>query len=438
MLMHRKLAMVKLRLTKRSTLWKIALFAFINLALFPILFPRNQTVGFNDRNYDRVLENKSVLKYKRALKPNSTRPLNLSEKKFTSLDGAHEYMKSFSYSSQTRKIVIQYSQFSRRVPLFISESDAESFWKSNRNKNTFIPNPNGVNLSVGTVEIVRNGTFRFTEKCEHRDHSNFVKVNRTDALGNSFHVLIPIMVPFGFLFQQFFDEVLPKIIQVFPFINKPNVKILLQRPRDADIYSFLEKLGITPNRIVWYDSSKVYRANYIIDTCRAPSLHPALFTKLRSALRVREVGNLPFRFTYVIYLSSESLDSRHTKNENDVISYLSKRYKNQFATFYKDANISQTFHTFQRAGIIIGAHSKAFFGLNYAPKKCHVIEFSPVMKDGQDILSLPLTTFWSIADVIGQTYWWVPCPSLDAQHRIEINLLKLGMILDEIDEFISI
>lgn len=428
--------MLKFRVKRTFIIGICALFLIAHLVLFYSQSENNQNSIDEPSNKKimkfQIVDNKVQIKTEKPLK--LLEEMDLNNKIFKDLDQAHTYMKSVNEFSEARKVVIQYSNFSRSIPNFIDEQDLEMFMSSDLNRGNLVPN--SYELLHGVVEVVKNGTFKMDYTCGFKSEINYFKESRNPS--QSYDILIPLVIPMGFLFQHFFDGTLPKMTQALPYIEKSNAKVLLERPFHNNVYSILKKLGINNNKVVWHqrsDSSTVYHAKFMISTCVTPPLHPVLWRKMRQVLGVSEHLTLPFNHSYVIYLTRVGATNagRAALNEEEVTNYLSERYQDRFLIFKGNYNFSEALRIFQKVGLIIGTHGGAFYNMNYAPKACHVIEFVPVVGDGRDIPSLPHAIFWAQADLIGQSYWRVPSRSANFQHDMYVNIGKLKRILDKID-----
>ena len=339
--------------------------------------------------------NKQEVKYTITL-PTDNNPHVHLHKQFSSLHDAQAYMETMDIK-HSQRIVIWYPNFTQKLPLFIDDSDSELFLRSNRNRENMKP-PTAEQL-VGVVEIIQDGTFMSRDfDCGFKGDYDFMREPRTPSIGKSYDILAPIIVPHAFEFQHFYDGTLPKIIQAFPLLQKPGVKIILEAPEHPNINLVLDKLGLTEEKIILHpqnDRKSVYYAKYMIMTCIAPPLHPLLWKNARDRLDVPKSLPFPKSDNSVMLLTRAGAvkPGRNIFNEKAVTKFLTQRYGDQFKIFHGGYNLQEAIHTFSRVKIIIGVHGGAFYNMNYAPYNTNVIEIGPIKAQGGD-MGLPHAKFW--------------------------------------------
>ena len=93
------------------------------------------------------------------------------------------------------------------------------------------------------------------------------------------------------------DGVLPKMIQAWHVIQQSNVTLLLLRPWDRFIEEIIEHIGVDKQRVHYYDGG-FYSADFIIDTCVTPALHPDLWGKAKYLLLNRHNTDVPIPWNH--------------------------------------------------------------------------------------------------------------------------------------------
>ena len=375
-------------------------------------------------------------------KPRSTTPYydsytmdNRTKAHFNSLFEAKNFMKQIDIADSPR-IIIHYKPFPRNLPKFISEEDEELFSASDRNQEYLQPMTN-VSLR-GVIEVIPNGTFQMEWTCGYKSDYDYVRQNRTHTPGYSYDIVVPLVIPMGFLFQHFLDGTMPKLLQAYEFIRRDNVHILLERPKHHNVYHLLDVMGIPPQKVIWHirgDTSTVYHANYMIMICIAPPLHPVLWARLRHLLGVKNQLPVSINTTKVMLLTRAGAvnGGRNVINNQQLEEFLQNRYNSSLMIFDGSCDLRKAIEVFSHVRIIIGPHGGAFYNLMYASLNATVIEFAPVLKFGQDIRSLPHAIFWALADMLGQPYWRMECQSQNFQHDMRVDIHKLERILDIVD-----
>ena len=235
--------------------------------------------------------------------------------------------------------------------------------------------------------------------------------------------------------QHFIDGTLPKIAQAYELLRRPEVKLLLYRPTSAAVNNMLNVLNVSEDRIVWYQSGTVYRADYMIFTCVSPPLHPSLWLGWRQLLGVSDTLQVPaIKATVMLMTRALSRNGgRHIVNFDEVESFLRSRYDDNLVVFKGGLTLMQAIQTFSKVRIFIGVHGGAFYNLNFAPLSTTIIEFVPTMANGVDVPILASTIFWAMSDLLQQPYWRVPFVSANSKHDLTMNVTKLRTILDVVD-----
>lgn len=428
------------RVTIKRCLYIALILASINLPVFYVwarLKGQEATVSRHKRN--RPIDSLDIYHYDGARNSGEGSHREVT-RTFKSLNESRVFMETHDLRYNVTRLVIKYDNFTRRLPKFLREAHKETFMKSKLNQWNLLPiEPK---MLVGEIEVIRNGTFQMFYDCGFKSDASYFRKRRKRRTPNkSFDILVPLVIPMGYIFQHFYDGTLPKIAQAYPFLQQPNVKILLEKPYHSSIFDLLNQLQISRDRIVWHarsDSDTVYHAQYMVTTCVTPPLHPTLWKEGRRLLDIPDKLQLPHEEALVMYLTraGASNPGRLAVNSEAIESYLRVRYRDKLMIFAGGYSLDEAKHIFSRVKIIIGTHGGAFYNMNFAPLDTTIIEFVPTLYDGEDIPSLPHAIFWAMADLLGQPYWRVPCASVNHQHDMEIDITTLNSILDQIDPWV--
>ena len=354
---------------------------------------------------------------------------------FSSLDEAESFLWNMDID-RPRRVHFPYHNFTRIMPNFASQYDRDIFMVNERVQGNFKPNQ-ALHLQ-GVIEIIPNGTFKGPYKCGLRSDYSYFKIPRTSTSQNSFKYLCPLLIPDSHAFQLFVDGTLPKIAQAFGILRRKDVTLLLPKPRDKIITSILEKLGIGKDRIVHSklrDRSTVYHADYLITTCITPPIHPVIWKKMRKLLDVHEYFTVPLRETKVLMLTRAGSQNkgRNIVNSEQMEAFLRQRYPGQVQVFEGGYDLHEAIQFFGKVRIIIGPHGGAFFNMNFAPSSATIVEFVPHMAGGEDPGHFSPAIVWAMAQMIGQTYWRIPCLRLNTKNDMRADMSKLEYILDQVD-----
>lgn len=353
---------------------------------------------------------------------------------YYSLKDAVERMKSLTIED-TNDIFINYRNYSSSLPRFESEDDLKLFLKSKVNHDALMP-PVSKTLH-GEINVVRNGTFKMFYECGWRSDVSYLREKRVPV--KSYKYLVPLIVPMAFLFQHFMDGTLPKVIQAYEFIRRPEVFVLLEKPFHASIHELLAAVNISEDKIIWHnrnDAKTVYHAEYMIFTCITPPLHPDLWTEVRHLLGVKEDRERPWHEGKVMLLTraGSTAGGRRIINQPQLLDYLQERFGvGNVLLFSGRYSLQEAKTIFSDVRIMLGPHGGAFYNMMYAPRDTVVVEFGPVPQGGGDIPSLPHAIFWRIANLIGQPYWRIPIVQENSQNDMVVDLDKLTRVLDSIE-----
>lgn len=364
----------------------------------------------------------------------SAKPLN-PYKSFNSFQAANAFLENTPIRD-IGTVFINYPAFSLNYPKFENKDDRDLFLKSPLVQDNLDGTPQ--NQLVGEIHVIRNGSFKMFYECGWQSDISEWKIVRTPT--KCYDYLAPIIVPMAFLFQHFVDGTLPKIFQSYEIVKRPEVKLLMEKPfiGSENILGMLKELNISRKRIVWHkrsDMDTVYNAQYLINTCITPPLHPDLWHSFRRRFGVNDVATEPWSKRKVILLQrlGGTSQGRRLTNLQEVHHVLEDKYGENLVTFHGDYKLHEVKKLFGQAKIIIGPHGGAFYNIQFSPKDTVIIEFAPVKPDGEDPPALPHAIFWRIADMIGQSYWRVPIVTEGEDNDMYVKIGKLYSILEKVE-----
>ncbi len=332
---------------------------------------------------------------------------------------------------EKKQIHLDYEPYNTTEPSFASAHDRELFLTSKVNRADL--EPIGQERLKGIIAWMSNGTANKKIDCGYRSHLEEFKAQANLTKVEKHKLLCPLLVPDSWSFQHFMDGVLPKLMQVLPFILQEDVKLLVLKPADGIISDIYKALGIKESQLV-YSSNKPYYADHMINTCVTPPLHPDLWWTAKGMLGVPELP-VPRPETTVILLTRTRTRNggRTMLNYPDVLRFLQARYGDKVVVFNRKLGLSQSISMFSRARIILGVHGGAFYNIYFAPKGTHVIEILPTREDGTIPKHFGHTIYWQQAIMLEQPYWRICATPQDSMENLNVDLNKVKVILDQID-----
>ena len=337
-------------------------------------------------------------------------------------------------------IVLQYPSFKMPEPKFVRERDQELFYAHPENRKLLKDSKTEL---LGQIRIVYGAYAHNRIQCgwglnlmDFVDTSEVINALPNGERNYTTDKVVPILTPDSHSFQHFLDGVLPKIIQVLPFLRLPGIKLALQKPRDKIIKLMLAKMQLY-DKVIWVDGSEVVTSRFQINTCITPPLHPLLWKAMREELGVSDIiSQDASKFKVMLLNRAQSHNGgRNIKNQHEIIKYLSKRYTEKFVVYKPQTSLAKTKQLFADVHVIIGVHGGALYNLNFAPKQCHVIELMPTSRTGHVTRRLAHTIMWQMAAVIGQPYWRIALPPIDDFDNVILPLDRLTEVLDKVDQF---
>ena len=334
----------------------------------------------------------------------------------------------------TQDITFTYPSFKVYEPRFPSQKDRELFY-------LHPPNCEYANSSAeprhltGIIRIIPQGLAHRRIDCGWGSNlMDFVDtVNRAKHTAD---IVVPLMIPDGFSFQHFIDGTFPKIIQVLPFLRLPNVKLVLEKPRDNIIKQLLLEMNLY-DRVIFVDQFDYVTSRIQINTCITPPIHPLLWAAMRKEIGVADDISIepPNHKIILLTRTGGHNGGRSIQNHAEVKEYLSTRFGLNFLEFQPLLDFQSTRRYFSKARIVIGVHGGALYNLNFAPSKCHIIEVMPTTNDGKLLQDFGHTIYWLMADAIGQHYWRLNTPPVNRISDVVLSLDQLSNVLDKVEQF---
>ncbi|XP_070559198.1 uncharacterized protein [Ptychodera flava] len=328
-----------------------------------------------------------------------------------------------------RKIVLQYDNFKLSPPHLPTIEDRLTFCAGRGGHD--LVGRSSQHLLVGKVNIVRNGTFELPYDCGYMNDMEFLcKQHKSDV---HVHALSPLIVPQAYAYQHFIDGTMPKLIQSLDVLKIPEVKILLEKPRNQIIYEMLSKLNISTDRVLWYEPRKIYSADYLVMACHAPPLHPVLWRKMRTVFGVRSAANPVGAGRVVLFTRRKGAKNigRRMINLDDVIKALTSRYAERFVVldigFQK---IGEAVRFFRNVSTIVAVHGGALYNMVFATPKTNVVEILPY---GEPRHHSAVNIFWAQSELLGLPYWRLYEKTVSPSRDLVVNISKLTLALDAID-----
>ena len=366
--------------------------------------------------------------------------LNKTFPNFQVLSSHQSGLDSQWYRELTEDILLTYPKFNVPEPLFIDKKDKDLFY-ANKDNLRILESGNNQEYLQGNIRIIYSAVahsriicgsssnlFDFVDRSENGGYKGKERNYTAD-------LLVPVLTPDSHSFQHFIDGVMPKIMQVFPFLRLPGVKIAIQKPRDRVIKQMLAKMNIF-DRVLWVKGDEHVTSRFQINSCITPPVHPLLWQSMRMILGVSQQLPVSIQHAKIILLNRARSHNggRNIKNQKEIIKYLRSRYGSNFNSNKPRDSLAKTKGLFSEARIIIGVHGGALYNLNLAPPECHVVEIMPVSASGHVSKRLAHTIVWQMSSAIGQKYWRLGLQPVDNFDNVNLPVSRLEQVLDKIDK----
>ena len=335
----------------------------------------------------------------------------------------------------TKGLIFHYEGFQTEEPGFMTERDRYLFRMNPDNIESL--KPASVDKLSGQITCIPHGSIHSDIDCGWQTRDHHFQNNRSTTRSNQhFTVLAPLLVPQSNTFQHFLDGVLPKLVQARDqVLLHENVTIMLYRPWDAVIQEMMDYMGFDESRVYYYDSG-IYTADYLINLCQAPPLHPGLWQKARKLLGASDKADNNRKISYVILLGRENARNygRRIKNYNEVAAMLKEKYGSALIIFNTSRNLAHSRNLFSHARMLIGVHGGAFYNMFFCPNGTEIVEVMPTEDNGRVVPEqLAHTIIWRMSLMLGQKYWRIAEPPVDLYGNVKVNVSRLSHTLHHID-----
>ena len=273
-----------------------------------------------------------------------------------------------------REITLKYPPFTIDEPHFLGARDKEIFLKNPRNRAN-LASPSREKLR-GVIRMFPNGRAHASYDC---GWNSDLRQYRKGVVGaeEGFAVMCPILVAGGSSFQHFVDGVLPKVVQVLPFLRHREVKLVLHAPRDAIIWEILLRLNITKDQVVMHHSGTA-AARHVLDTCITPPLHPLLWRTARALLAPDRdyvtAGHVGDADVVLLTRARHHNRGRNIVNFPAVVAFLRRRYARRLRVFRGGYTLRESSAMFGKARLVIGVHGGAFYNVLFCRDDATVVE----------------------------------------------------------------
>ena len=329
---------------------------------------------------------------------------------------------------------LTYDPFPIRQPGFVQAKDSVLFGRNS--ENTMIlkgPTPREL---LGRIHVIRNGTVHRGYDCGWNMDVTVMSSTPKGRIRRRFKVMVPLLVPQSNSFQHFLDGVVPKLVQVAPLLGMRNITVMVFRPWDRVIEEMLAKFGVTEDRVQYYDNG-YYAADYLVNSCITPPLHPTLWHQARRTLGAPDLLPVPMEDAHVILLTrAKSRNSgRRIQNMEHVTGYLKSRYGDRFMLFQGGYSLKDATLLFSRARIVIGVHGGAFYNMFLCPIHTNIVEIIPTLDNGTFVPgTVAYNIVWKMANMLDQNYWRLSEAPVSKHGDVLLDTDKLGKALDEADQ----
>ena len=331
-----------------------------------------------------------------------------------------------------QELHINYTKFRIKEPNFIDPLDRKLFLLHKNNLELL--QPRQTELLHGIIEVVPNGYVNGDIVCGWQTNSSHFLVH-PKRVREHYPVLCPLLVHNANTFQHFMDGVLPKLAQIHASTSFSEVTYLLHRPWDRSVDDIIKHINLTSERVAFYDGGH-FTADYLINACVAPPLHPDLFAQVRHMLAIGAEDMEFHNNGLIIILTRQGARNggRAIVNNDALIHFLHERYRDKLFVCHGNLSFSECRALFGQAKVVIGVHGGAFYNILLAHSKLHVVEIMPVTDKGDVVPSyLGHTIIWSIADMLNHTYCHLNSKAQNSLGNVYVDLGKVAKILAKVD-----
>ncbi|KAJ5075211.1 beta-12-xylosyltransferase [Anaeramoeba ignava] len=328
---------------------------------------------------------------------------------------------------------IHYDPFVLDAPHFLDESSFNTFISIEKKRyNQVIDKEKGKvyfnysDIMLGKISFLYDFSFSKAPLCKQSIRlSNYGKP--TENIKH-FDKLVVANTEWADEFQHWIDHVGCFLMQIRPFIKDKGWTIFVKKPRDEIIYKFYDFIKKDFNvEIIDETYSDSIHADYFLFPCGIPSEHPRKLPELKQFLlkSILETDNFdeyrdpdPQKIVYISRVNNHN--GRNLLNQEEVINYLEKRFKDRLVIFsHKDyPDLKDLVKFFSSAKLTIGLHGGAFYNIIFSLSNPMMIEFHQPR-----YVSTNGATFW-LAHTTGCEYWKVFGNSQGNNMTIDLETLE--------------
>ena len=332
---------------------------------------RNRECGVSDRSNASIIYHERGLNY--SLLTSNKEIVDLLEN-LQQIEVGSNVALTDVFHNFPREIMLTYPSFVIHEPHFLSENDRNIFLKNPRNRANLAPRPR--EKLRGVIRLFDNGSTHASYDCGwNSDLKSYG--NRIVDIGATFEMFCPIMVPGGDSFQHFLDGVLPKIVQVLPFLRLSHVKLMLPPARDNIIKEMLLRMNIPQDQIVEHRSG--FKAvSRELNTCITPPLHPLLWQAARELLSPdpshADDGHVDETYVLLLTRARHHNPGRNIVNFHAVTAFLRRRYAGILRVFRGGYTLGESSALFGKVRLVIGVHGGAFYNIVFCRSDTTIVE----------------------------------------------------------------
>lgn len=189
--------------------------------------------------------------------------------------------------------------------------------------------------------------------------------------------LASLIQRYGWQYWHFVAETLPRAALLVPLLG-PDTKVLVWgSPWEA---GFFARLGISADRLVTYEPSKVYCAGTLLFPTPTPRITPPREALALTRTALGAEPPLPAEERdLIVWCSRADQEVRRVMNERPILSALKAAFPNETIITFESSeglSVSQTVNIFRRAKLVLGPHGAGLSHIIFSGPGASVIEFS--------------------------------------------------------------
>ncbi|CAD5116650.1 unnamed protein product [Dimorphilus gyrociliatus] len=327
------------------------------------------------------------------------------------------------FVDENPKTVVYYAPYNMTKPIFVDRNDENIFSADKENLRVIGIQPRSDLL--GIVAVLQPGYFFSNLQCTSTSNLADWTLSPSSPIVHNYDLVLPIITDGGCSINNFFQGILPKLIQARGWIKFKEIKFLVHGSCDPLIGSILGEFGITTQRLISFKGGAI-RSERLVNTCIVPPTHPEIFKKAREILgistSVKDANDV------VLLLPS---DTQLLRNANQVSKFLERRYGHRFKDLEEQYSVNQVKSSFRKAKIIIGIHNAILSNMFFAPVGCAIIEIVGTKADGTvRPANVDPRLIWHLAISMGHKYYRIIENPVSMVGSIYLTISKLEKTLN--------